>query len=163
MRGSRALGIALPERMATGMTPFEPVGKMPEPSALAEFVPLLCADAVVHQLLRPLFDNDRETLLVVGFDAFDRLVRLERVDGEVSGRCVIPPRRWRALLGGRIATVIVAHNHPSGVAGPSDADIEATHEAARFLRTADIDLVDHLIFVEHRHFSFRTAEMLQPR
>lgn len=142
------------------MTLFEPVGKMPEPSALAGFVPLPSEDAVAHQLLRPLFDNDRETLLVAGFDAFDRLVRLERVDGDASGRCVIPPRCWRALLGSGIATVIMAHNHPSGAAGPSDADIDATHEAALFLRTVDIDLVDHLIFVEHGHFSFQTAEML---
>jgi DNA repair protein RadC len=146
--------------MGTRMTLFEPVGKMPEPSALAGFVPSHSEDAVAHQLLRPLFDGDRETLLVAGFDAFDRLVRLERVDGDAGGRCVIPPRCWRALLDGGIATVIMAHNHPSGAAWPSDADRDTTHEAALLLRAMGIDLVDHLIFVELGHFSFRRAEML---
>ncbi len=142
------------------MTLSEPVGQTPEPSALAGFVPSRSEDAVARQLLRPMFDNERETLLLAGFDAFDRLVRLERVDGDDAGRCVIPPQCWRAFLGGRIVTVVMAHNHPSGVAWPSDADIHATHDAALFLRTIDIDLVDHLIFVEQGHFSFRTGEML---
>lgn len=160
MRGNRTLGKERSRRMATPMTLFEPVGKMPGPEASAGFVPSHCEDAVAQQLLRPLFDADRETLLVAGFDAFDRLVRLERVEGDATGRCIIPPRCWRALLDRGIATVIMAHNHPSGAAWPSDADIDATHEAALLLRALDIDLVDHLIFVELGHFSFRTAEML---
>ena len=54
----------------------------------------------------------------------------------------------------------MAHNHPSGIASPSEADISATQNAALLLRTLGIDLVDHLIFVAGGHFSFRTAEML---
>ncbi|WP_447754012.1 JAB domain-containing protein [Sphingopyxis fribergensis] len=142
------------------MTLFEPVGKAPEPSVLAGFIPCQAEDAVAHQLLRPLFDDERETLLLAGFDAFERLVRIERADGDATGRCLIPPRCWRSLLGGGIAAVLMAHNHPSGAAWPSDADIRTTHEAALFLRTMGIDLIDHLIFVAGGHFSFRTAEMM---
>ncbi len=142
------------------MTLFEPMGKTPEPSTAAGFVPSQSEDDVARYLLRPLFDDRRETLLLAGFDAFDRLLRLECIDGDATGRCVIPPRSWRALLGGGIRAVVMAHNHPSGVALPSDADISATHNAALFLRTLGIDLIDHLIFVADGHFSFRTAEML---
>ncbi|WP_448140441.1 JAB domain-containing protein [Sphingopyxis fribergensis] len=127
---------------------------------LAGFIPCQAEDAVAHQLLRPLFDDERETLLLAGFDAFERLVRIERADGDATGRCLIPPRCWRSLLGGGIAAVLMAHNHPSGAAWPSDADIRTTHEAALFLRTMGIDLIDHLIFVAGGHFSFRTAEMM---
>jgi len=160
MRGSRPLGIAQPERMGTAMTLFEPLGKAPDPSALAGFVPCPLEDDFARLLLRPMFDDERETLLLAAFDAFERLVRLERVDGDSSGRCVIPPRAWRTLLDGGVATVVLAHNHPSGTPWPSDADIGATHDAALFLRTMGIDLVDHLIFVADGHFSFRTAEMM---
>ena len=142
------------------MTLFEPVGKMPEPSAPEGFVPCQSEDPVARQLLRPLFDDGRETLLLAGFDAYQRLVRLERVESDTAARCVIPPRCWRAFLGGGIAGVIMAHNHPSGVAWPSDADIRTTHDAALFLRTLDIDLIDHLIFIADGHFSFRTAQMM---
>jgi DNA repair protein RadC len=146
--------------MGPAMTLFDPIGKSPEPSAFAGFVPCPSEDAVARQLLRPLFDNERETLLLAGFDAFERLVRLEHVDGDSTGRCTIPPRCWRSLLSGRIGAVLIAHNHPSGDAWPSDADIHTTHEAAHFLRTMGIELVDHLIFVAGGHFSFRTAQML---
>jgi DNA repair protein RadC len=146
--------------MRPDMTLFEPMGKTPEPSTAAGFVPSQSEDDVARYLLRPLFDDRRETLLLAGFDAFDRLLRLECIDGDATGRCVIPPRSWRALLGGGIRAVVMAHNHPSGVALPSDADISATHNAALFLRTLGIDLIDHLIFVADGHFSFRTAEML---
>ena len=146
--------------MAATMTLFEPVGKVPDPSALAGFVPCASEEPVAHQLLRPLFGNDCETLLLAGFDAFQRLVRLERTDGNTVGRCAIPPRCWRALLDGGITDVIMAHNHPSGIPWPSDADIRTTHDAALFLRTIGIELVDHLIFVPDGHFSFRHAHMM---
>jgi DNA repair protein RadC len=146
--------------MGPEMTLLEPVGKTPEASLLAGFVPRLSEDIVARQLLRPLFDDERETLLLAGFDAFERLVRLERAEGDATGRCVILPRCWRALLDGGIAAVVMAHNHPSGTPWPSDADIATTHEAALFLRTMDIELVDHLIFVTDGHFSFRAAQMM---
>lgn len=141
------------------MSLFAPLDKTPEP-ALTGFVPSELEDEMASLLLRPLFVEEREALLLLGFDAFNRLVRLERIDGDATGRCAIPPRRWRTLVEGGIAAVLMAHNHPSDIALPSDADIAATHAAALFLRTMGIDLVDHLIFVADGHFSFRTAEML---
>ncbi len=142
------------------MTLFESLGKAPDPSALAGFVPCPLEDDVARLLLRPLFDDERESLFLAAFDAFERLVRLARYDGDSAGRCVIPPRAWRTLLDGEVATVVMVHNHPSGAPWPSDADIDATHEAALLLRALGIDLADHLIFVADGHFSFRTAEML---
>ena len=160
MRVSRRLGMRPSARMMAAMTLLEPVGKAPERSDLAGFVPRQAEDPVAHQLLRPLFNDDRETLVLAGFDAFERLVCIERVDSDSIGRCTIPPRCWRALLGGGIAAVLMAHNHPSGAAWPSEADIGVTQQAALFLRTMDIDLVDHLIFVADGHFSFRSAQMV---
>ena len=142
------------------MTIFDPVSKAATDTRRRGFVQCEGEDAVAGQLLRPQFDGDRESLLLAGFDTYQRLVRLERIDGETPRRCIIPPRCWRALLGGGAATVVMAHNHPSGIAWPSDADMAATRDAARFLRTIGVDLGDHLIFVADGHFSFRTAGML---
>ena len=160
MRGSRALGIARSGRMTAAMTKFEPVGKAPDSSARTGFVPRQSEDIVANQLLRPLFDDQRETLIFAGFDAFERLVRLHRIEGDARGRCIIVPRCWRSLLDDSIASVFMAHNHLSGIAWPSEADIGTTQKAVLFLRTLGIELVDHLIFVAGGHFSFRTAEML---
>lgn len=138
----------------------DPVGKTPQPAALAGFVPRRGEDGVAQHLLRPYFSQDRERFLLASFDAFDRLAALESAEGDATGRCMIPPRCWRNLLGGGIVRVLMAHNHPSGTAQPSDADLRCTQEAALFLRTAGIELTDHLIFVDTGHFSFRDAQLL---
>lgn len=142
------------------MSLSDPVDNVPDPYTSAGFIPRKAEGPVARQLLRPCFPGDREALLLAGFDGHERLVRMERADGDGIGRCSIPPRCWRALLGRDVATVLIAHNHPSGAAWPSAADIRCTREAAQFLRLLDIELVDHLIFVDAGHYSFRQARLM---
>lgn len=146
--------------MVTEMTLHEPVGQRLDPLAPPGFVARQSEDGIACELLRPNFPPDREMLLLAGFDGYERLVRLEQADGDRSGRCIIYPQSWRSLLCSGVVRVLMAHNHPSGIARPSDADRRCTQEAALFLRTLDVELVDHLIFVESGHFSFRRAELM---
>lgn len=146
--------------MTIVMSLLAPIDTATGASPHAGFVPCEAEDDVAQYLLRPYFAADREVLLLAGFDAFDRLVRLERVRGESASRCVIPPRCWRSLLNSGVVAVIMAHNHPSGDARPSAAVTRATQDTALFLRTMDVELIDHLIFVADGHFSFRGAELL---
>jgi len=143
--------------MAT-MTKYAAIDTVPEPDA--GFAPASEEDEVARRLLRPCFPSDRELLLLAGFDAFERLVAFESVDEGTAARCTVAPRRWRSLLGGGVRFVLMAHNHPSAVARPSRADIACTRDAAAFLAVLGGDLIDHLIFVEAGHFSFRRAGLL---
>lgn len=142
------------------MSLFDPVDPIPGLHGAAGFLSCEVEDPVAQQLLRPSFSRDGEVLLLAGFDNHQRLVRMEHVAGDGIGRCSIPPRCWRALLGPDVATVLMAHNHPSGAPWPSEADIRCTREAAAFLRLLDIELADHLIFVEAGHYSFRRAGLM---
>ncbi len=114
------------------MTLLAPIDPAADARPGSGYVPCEAEEDVVRHLLRPHFSADRETLLLAGFDPFERLVRLERVGGEDAGRCVIPPRCWRTLIGGGVATVMMAHNLPSNFAQPSDPDIATTRETALF-------------------------------
>ena len=127
---------------------------------LTGFIPLDQEDAVAHQLLRPDFSSDRETALLLAFDAYGRLVAIERAGDRDRGQCHIPPRSWRGLLRASVGGALMAHNHPSGAPWPSEADLAATREAAHLLRLLGIELIDHLIFVGNGHFSFRKAGLL---
>ena len=49
-------------------------------------------------------------------------------------------------------SVILAHNHPQGVAYPSQADIGATSTVENFLNTINVTLVEHLIFNDRRYY-----------
>lgn len=142
------------------MTKFEPVGGAPNPAETAGFTARADEDEVARQLLRPCFARDREILLLAAFDAFERLAAFERIDEGATARCAIAPPRWHNLLGRGVRHVLMAHNHPSADPRPSRADIDCTRQAAAFLAVLDVDLVDHLIFVESGHFSFRRAQLL---
>lgn len=56
--------------------------------------------------------------------------------------------------------MIVAHNHPSGAAEPSEEDKAATAVLARTARALDIRVHDHLIFADNSWTSFRGLGLL---
>ena len=71
---------------------------------------------------------------------------------------------FRALVERALALeasgIVLAHNHPSGDALPSRADIAATAQVRALCRALDIDLVDHLIVAGREIFSFRDGGLL---
>lgn len=115
---------------------------------------------LAHMLLRPLFEPDQERIILLAFDHNDRLLRYQDAAGTIEGECEIPHYCWHGLLGTDVAGVVMAHNHPSGTAWPSDADRQITTRAATMLEILGVALFDHLIFVSHGHFSFRKAGLL---
>lgn len=142
------------------MTRYDPIKAAATAPASPGFVPREEEEELARLLLRPCFPAEAEILLIAGFDAFDRLLCLERAEGDSHGRCVIAPPIWRAILDAKPAQIVLAHNHPSGIARPSDADLATTREAARFLALLGVALSDHLIFTTEGHFSFWRAGLL---
>ncbi len=70
----------------------------------------------------------------------------------------IPTRRLISrILELNATAVILAHNHPSGVALPSADDISNTEAAARSLRYINTTLIDHVIVVEGDYISMRQS------
>ena len=57
--------------------------------------------------------------------------------------------------------VILAHNHPSGIALPSAEDIAATSRAKEALKTIDVELVDHIIVADGDFVSMQRSGYLQ--
>lgn len=58
------------------------------------------------------------------------------------------------------SSVILAHNHPSGVALPSEADQAATLRVREALATIDVRLLDHIIVADHDFISFSDSGFL---
>ena len=63
----------------------------------------------------------------------------------------------RCVLKDKAARVLLAHNHVSGVALPSNADLEATARIYHMLQTVGVELVDHLIFSDGDYVSMRES------
>jgi DNA repair protein RadC len=81
--------------------------------------------------------------------AFDELFR-----GTIDGASVHPREVVKQALARNAAAVILAHNHPSGVAEPSQADELITHRLKEALALVDIRLLDHVIVGDGSCLSF---------
>jgi DNA repair protein RadC len=85
-------------------------------------------------------------------DQFTSTLRRQAVGASVHPREIV---RLTLLHGA--ASVIVAHNHPSEVAEPSQADEGVTRRFRQALALIDVRLLDHLIVGDGRYFRFRST------
>jgi DNA repair protein RadC len=75
--------------------------------------------------------------------------------GTLNATLIHPREVFVGALKDHAASVIVAHNHPSGYAMPSDKDIEITQQLVSAGQILGIPLQDHLIMAKEEVFSFR--------
>lgn len=88
-----------------------------------------------HEIFCCLYLDNRHRVL-----RFDEMFR-----GTIDGTSVYPREVVKEALAINAAAVILAHNHPSGVAEPSQADERITRRLKSALELVDIRLLDHLI------------------
>ena len=82
-------------------------------------------------------------------DNRNRVITFEKLfRGTIDGASVYPREVVKACLSHNAAAVIFAHNHPSGVAEPSQADIAITDRLKKALALVDVRVLDHLIVGE---------------
>ena len=87
-----------------------------------------------------------EVFACLFLDNRNRLISMEELfHGTIDGASVYPREVVRSCLTHNAAAVILAHNHPSGVAEPSQADIRLTHRLRDALALIDVRVLDHLI------------------
>jgi DNA repair protein RadC len=72
----------------------------------------------------------------------------EMFRGTIDGASVYPREIVKQALADNAAAVILAHNHPSGVVEPSQADIRITERLKKALALVDIRVLDHVIVGE---------------
>jgi DNA repair protein RadC len=112
--------------------------------------------AMVRQYLSlRLFNLQHEVFMVLMLDSQNRLIEArELFRGTVSQTAVYPREVVKAALVANAASVILAHNHPSGVAEASRADRMLTDALKSALATVDIAVLDHLIVAGSTTVSF---------
>ncbi len=87
-----------------------------------------------------------EVFAVVFLDAQHRLLRLEEMfHGTLTQTSVYPREVVKRALALNAGAVVLAHNHPSGVAEPSRADEYLTQTLRSALQLVDVRVLDHLI------------------
>jgi DNA repair protein RadC len=112
-------------------------------------------------LTAQLRDRGYEVFCCLYLDNRHRLIAFEELfRGTIDGASVHPREVVRQALARNAAALIVAHNHPSGVAEPSSADELITRRLREALALVDIRLLDHLIVGDGRCLSFAEQGLL---
>ena len=109
--------------------------------------PLLASPAATREYLAArLRDLEHELFCCLLLDKRHRLIHFEELfRGTLDSASVYPREIVKLALRCNAAAVILAHNHPSGVAEPSRADEQVTLRIREALALIDIRLLDHII------------------
>jgi DNA repair protein RadC len=100
----------------------------------------------VQYLRSRLRDHDYEVFACLMLDNRNRVIAFrEMFRGTIDGASVYPREVVKQALADNAAAVILAHNHPSGISEPSQADIRITERLRKALALVDIRVLDHVI------------------
>ena len=115
----------------------------------------VCRPEHVAKLLDYLRYEKREHFVVVLLDTQGVLMKASTVHiGTLNAAMVGPREVFREAIREGASSIIVAHNHPSGVTDPSQEDREITKRLVEVGKLLDIPVQDHLILGERSYFSF---------
>ncbi len=114
-----------------------------------------------HFLSCHLSDHRREVFSCLFLDSQHAVISCEDLFwGTLDGAAVYPREVVSRALQLQAAAVIFAHNHPSGVAEPSQADRRITERLQAALMLVDIRVLDHVIVGRGQQFSFAEQGLL---
>lgn len=110
-----------------------------------------------YALVRPLLENEkRELLLGILLDLRKRVIALPLISAGTLSQTLIHPREiFYLAIRHKAASLILAHNHPSGDPTPSPQDREITKTLVEAGQLMGIPVTDHLILGEGRYVSMR--------
>ncbi|WP_408438455.1 RadC family protein [Paraburkholderia caffeinilytica] len=115
-------------------------------------------EAVQDYLRLRIGGSPNEVFVSLFLDARHRLIRCEEsARGTLTRMAVYPREIVRRALSLNAASLIVAHNHPSGAVQPSASDCRLTHTLREALALIDVQLIDHLVIGADRTYSFARA------
>jgi len=102
-----------------------------------------------------------EVFVCIWLDAQHRVIRFEEpFHGTLTQTSVYPREIVKAALACNAAAVIFAHNHPSGVAQPSQADELLTANLKEALALIEVKVLDHFIIAGNQAISFAERGLL---
>jgi DNA repair protein RadC len=110
----------------------------------------MSSPAVVKNFLRlKLAEIEHEVFCILFLDSQNRVISFEEMfRGTLSQASVYPREIVKAALLHNAAAVILSHNHPSGEAEPSRADLALTDALKNALALVDVKVLDHFIIAD---------------
>lgn len=116
--------------------------------------PVIDSPEKAVEQLADIRDKKQEYFVCLTLDGANRLIAKRIITiGTLTSSLVHPREVFAEAITDRAASIIVAHNHPSGSLNPSTADLEMTSKLQQSANLLDINLIYHLI-VADKDFTF---------
>ena len=120
-------------------------------------------DSCGRYLVPRFYGRRNETVFLLCLDAKCKVLCCKEVgEGSVNSAAVPIRRIVEMALGANATSVVLAHNHPSGVALPSGEDVQTTRRLAMALSSVEITLVDHIVVADGDYVSLYQSGAYHP-
>lgn len=114
-------------------------------------------------LLPYFIGRQKETVFLLSLNANCNVISCREVgEGDINAAVISPRRVVEIALAEKASCVVLAHNHPSGVAIPSHEDVVVTQRLATALSAVDVVLIDHLIVADDDYVSLVQSGKYRP-
>lgn len=137
------------ENVATFLTLITAAGRYYQKCRSDRPVILDSVENYISYLMDMFYGRRNETVYLLCMDAKCRVLCCRKLgEGDANSANVPIRRAVEMALGVNATSVILAHNHPSGIAIPSVEDVDTTERLARALGAMDIILTDHVVVAD---------------
>jgi DNA repair protein RadC len=105
-------------------------------------------------------DREKEHFFVILLNTRNKVKCVDLISlGTVNASLVHPREVFRRAIREGAASILLAHNHPSGLTEPSEEDLKITKRLVEVGKIVGIEVIDHII-VGHKEFSFKERGLI---
>jgi DNA repair protein RadC len=125
-------------------------------------IPLIRGPESVHELTRDIRSSNREHFVGFYLNSRNQVLRREIISiGSLNASIVHPREVFVPAIAVSAASLVLAHNHPSGDPTPSEEDLAITRRIQEAGRLLGIELLDHVVVARDAYTSFKERRLLR--
>ncbi|MDR0617903.1 MAG: DNA repair protein RadC [Endomicrobium sp.] len=118
-------------------------------------------EKVYNYLMSAIGTEQVEKIYILNLNSKNEILSYLEIESGTVNKTYLNTRKIAEIaLKHNAVSVIIAHNHPSGILAPSKNDIDSTCNIKRSLGIIDVFLVDHIIVTNNKYFSFKEHNLL---
>ena len=123
--------------------------------------PIDSPEKAVKLLADAIRDYDREVVCVINLNSALQPINLNICSMGAIDRAIVSPREvLKSSILSNASSVMLFHNHPSGLCNPSEQDVQITDRMQEVYKLMDIKLLDHIIIGEDNYYSFAENKIM---
>lgn len=147
---------------AFGIKLFQAMSERYAKEKISSKIPLNSSAAVAKFLQRSIGREKKEHFVMLSLDARNNLIKKSSISiGTLNASVVHPREVFKEAIQCSAASIIIAHNHPSGDVNPSDEDIGMTKRLKEAGKILGIEILDHVIVVRNDHYSLMEKKLVK--